>query len=71
MFSEDSVKSQKEYIIFWYDAKMKNYLNLLEFLNNRRLVQAKVTAILVVDKREIAENVEKIKEGAADMKLKK
>ena len=49
---------------------MKNYLNLLEFLDKRKLVQAKVKAYLIVDKSEYAENVNKIKQGASDQKLK-
>lgn len=49
---------------------MANYINLLDFLNKRKVVQARISAHLIVDKKEVAENVQKIKEEAKDKKLK-
>ena len=49
---------------------MKNYLSLLENLNNRKIVSAKIVPYLVVDKEEYAENIDKIKDGATNKKLK-
>jgi hypothetical protein len=39
-FTETSVPNS--YVILWYDAKMQNYSNLNEFLQKRKLVQAKI-----------------------------
>ena len=47
-------QASQQYTILWYDAKMKNYINLLEFLNKKRLSQARIKAYLVVDKTEYA-----------------
>lgn len=44
---------------------MKNYTNLLEFLNKRRLASAKIKTYLVVNKEEIAEGVDEIRENAS------
>jgi hypothetical protein len=49
---------------------MKNYLSLLEDLNNRKIIQAKIVPYLVVDKEEYAQNIDKIKDGAKNKKLK-
>ena len=38
------------YYVFWYDPKMKNYQLLLEYIINKRLVQADIQPVLVVDK---------------------
>lgn len=57
-------------MILWYDAKMKNYLSLLAYVNKKRLSQANLQSFLVVDRPEYAENVDKIREGATDDRLK-
>ena len=49
---------------------MKNYLLLIENLNKRKLVSAKIAPYLVVDKMEYAENIDQIKEGASNKKFK-
>lgn len=53
--------TKNEYYVLWYDAKMKNYLTFLEYVQKKNMVQAKINAILVVDKKEMLANVEKIK----------
>lgn len=30
--------SRGNYVVFWYDAKMKNYLNFLEFIQLRKFI---------------------------------
>lgn len=37
------------YYILWYDAKMKNYESLVEFVTKKRVVRAPIKSILVVD----------------------
>lgn len=54
-------KSAINYVIFWYDAKMKNYLDFLEYLQEKKFIQAEIDAYLVVDKKEFLQNIEKIK----------
>lgn len=68
--THQTVVETGQYAILWYDAKMQNYLNLLKYLNKRKIVQAKVKAYLVVDKEEYAENVDKIREQAKEDALK-
>ena len=65
-----SGQSRGNYVIFWYDAKMKNYLNFLEFLALRKFIQAEVEAFLVVDKKDYMQNIEKIKQESTDQSLK-
>jgi hypothetical protein len=50
---------------------MKNYLTFLEYVIGKRFVHAKVTGILIVDKKEFLENVEKIKKESKNENLKK
>ena len=61
---------QKGYLILWYDLKMINYTNLLSNLEKRRLNQANIVPMLVVDQPAIAENVEKIRDECTDDVLK-
>ena len=61
---------QKGYLILWYDAKMINYTNLLSSLEKRRINQAKIVPMLVVDRPDIAENVDKLREECSDDVLK-
>ena len=49
---------------------MINYINLLSNLEKRRLNQAKIVPMLVVDKPDIAENVEKMREECSNDLLK-
>ena len=37
------------YSILWYDAKMINFLNLVEYLNEKRISNARINCFLVVD----------------------
>lgn len=60
-FSHESVLGKNQFTIFWFDPKMKNYLSLLEFINRKKFLQAKVQAILIVEKEEHLANVNKIK----------
>ena len=48
---------------------MKNYTNLLEFLNKKRLVSAKIKTYLVVKKEEIAQGVDEIRNSASQNNL--
>ena len=57
--------------MFWYDAKMKNYLNFVQYILAKRYVHAKITVILIVDKKEFLENIEKIKRESKNDNLKK
>ena len=57
-------------MILWFDAKMVNYTNLLSNLEKRRLSVAKIVPFLVVDKPDIAENVDKIRQECSDPMLK-
>lgn len=70
LVTDKNLVAKNQYTVLWYDAKMVNYLNLLKFLIERKIVQAKVVSYLVVDRRDVAENVEKIKEEATDAQLK-
>lgn len=56
--------------MFWYDAKMKNYLTFVEYLQNKKFIQAKVDAILIVDKAEYIQNIEKIKKDSKNTELR-
>lgn len=49
---------------------MINYTNLLSNLEKRRLNQAKIVPMLVVDRPDIAENVDKIRDQCTDESLK-
>ncbi len=52
-FSDHNIlENGRDYYVLWYDAKMKNYLLFLEHLHKKKFIQAKVSAILVVDKPE-------------------
>lgn len=66
----DLVKSGNEYYVFWYDAKMKNYLLFIEHLHKRKFIQAKVCPVLVVDKPQYMQNIEKIRNESKDEKMK-
>ena len=56
--------------MFWYDAKMKNYLQFLEYLQKKKFIQANIDAYLIVDKKEYLVNIEKIKNESKDERLK-
>ena len=45
----------------WYDAKLANYLSLLEDLRNKRIATNSYQAVLVVDKEEHLDNIGKMK----------
>lgn len=57
----DSAKSVtitgSRYYVFWYDSKMKNYQLLIEYILNKRLIQADIQPVLVVDKESHMEKV--------------
>ena len=60
-FDENStVNNNNEYFVLWYDAKMKNYISFMEYLFKKRIVSAKISPILVVDKEEHMKNIHKI-----------
>jgi hypothetical protein len=70
-FTEQSIRTNgRDYYVFWYDAKMKNYLLFLEYLYKKKFIQAKVQTILVVDKPEYMTNILKIRAESKDEKLK-
>jgi hypothetical protein len=60
----------REYVVLWYDAKMKNYLLFIEHLHKKKFIQAKVTPILVVDKPHHMQNIEKIRKESKDERTK-
>eukprot|EP00347_Sterkiella_histriomuscorum_P008809 403343668 len=68
-FTEKDLQ-QRVYTVFWYDAKMKNYLTFLEYLQKKKFIQANIDAYLIVDKKEYLMNIEKIKNESKDEKLK-
>lgn len=71
-FTEENVlKSGKDYYVLWYDAKMKNYLLFVEYLHKKKFTQASVCPILVVDRAEYLQNIEKIKSQSKDEKMRK
>ena len=67
---KDFINNRNEYFVFWYDARMKNYLNILEYVMNRTFLTSKITIVLVVDKFEFIKNIEKIKNESKNEKLK-
>lgn len=70
-FTEQSIRTNGgDYYVFWYDAKMKNYLLFLEYLHKKKFIQAKVQTILVVDKPEYMTNILKIRAESKDERLK-
>lgn len=68
--NEHYANNKNEYYVFWYDAKMKNYLSFLEYVFNKRYVHAKITGILIIDKKEYLDNIEKIKKESKNQALK-
>jgi hypothetical protein len=63
-------KISNEYIVLWNDSKMKNYLSFLEFLEKKKFIHARITAILIVDKEEHLRQVEKIRKQSKVSKVK-
>ena len=68
----DSAKSititGSRYYVLWYDSKMKNYQLLIEYILNKRLIQADIQPVLVVDKESHMEKVLEIwKNSTKDM----
>ena len=57
---EQSLNRSNTYTVLWYDAKMKNYLMFLEYLHKKNFTIASVNAILIVDKQEYMQNIQKI-----------
>ena len=57
--------------MLWYDAKMKNYLLFVEYLHKKKFIHASVSPILVVDRVEYMQNIEKIKAQSKDDKMRK
>jgi hypothetical protein len=57
--------------VLWYDAKMKNYLLFVEYLNKKNFIQASVQPILIVDQKVYMENIENIKKLSKDEKMRK
>ena len=48
--AETSTISGSKYYVLWYDSKMRNYELFVEYLAKKRLVQADIQPVLVVDK---------------------
>lgn len=65
------INSNNEYYVFWYDAKMKNYLTFIEYVLDKKYVHAKISGILIVEKKEYLDNIEKIKRESKNDNLKK
>jgi hypothetical protein len=57
--------------VFWYDAKMKNYLLFLEYIHKNKYAIAKINGVLIVDKIEYLQNVKKIVDQSNNEALKK
>lgn len=36
--TDKTLLAKNQYTILWYDAKMVNYINLIKFLTNRKIV---------------------------------
>ena len=49
-----------KYYVLWYDSKMRNYELFVEYLVKKRLVQAEIQPILVVDKEAHMDKVQEI-----------
>ncbi len=56
--------------MLWYDAKMKNYLLFIEHLHKKKFIQAKASPVLIVDKPQYLDNIEKIRSESKDEKMK-
>jgi len=48
--SKEYVPAPNSYQIIWFDAKMKNYENLITFLTKKRVLRTAVHPVLLVDK---------------------
>lgn len=48
-FNEGNLKNnQNEYTVFWFDAKMRNYIAFIEYLNKKPMVAARINPVLIV-----------------------
>ena len=52
--------TDRTYYVFWHDSKMKNYELFVEYLLKKKLVQARIVPILVVDKQAYVDRVREI-----------
>lgn len=52
--------TNRTYYVFWHDSKMKNYELFVEYLLKKKLVQARIVPILVVDKETYVSRVREI-----------
>lgn len=57
------------YTILWYDARMKNYVNLLKELPKKRIATTRIVPVLVVDKLEHMTKVYALDEEATNLKI--
>lgn len=55
-----STISGSKYYVLWYDSKMRNYELFVEYLARKRLAQAEIQPILVVDKEAHLDKVREI-----------
>jgi len=69
LFTEKDI-GQHEYVVLWYDAKLKNYLSFLEFIEKKKFIQAKIKVILVVDKEEVLFNMQRLQADASQKTAK-
>jgi hypothetical protein len=67
---KNTLNNTSEYYVLWYDAKMKNYLMFLEYVQKKRMVHANIRGILIVDRPEYLANVEKIKSESSNKELR-
>lgn len=68
-FSQKNI-GKGEYLVLWYDSKMKNYISFLEYLEKKKFIQAQVNAILIVEKQEHLSKVIEIQRKSKISKVK-
>ena len=65
-FLTEKSTNSGEYYVYWFDARMKNYIAFIKYIEKIRLTTVKIHLVLVVDKEEYLENIEKIREEATE-----
>ncbi|CAI2366906.1 unnamed protein product [Moneuplotes crassus] len=59
------------YTILWYDARMKNYIDLVQQLPKKRIATKRIKAVLIVEKLEHMSKVYSIETEAKDRSFKR
>ena len=49
-----------KYYVLWYDSKMKNYELFVKYLTEKKMMQADIHPMLVVDKEEHMDKIDEI-----------